>query len=191
MKRWLIFGLFLILVNGSVFAADSTNLSQALAGGKQAISNISVNELELPSALTSATKVIFNIPAGENITLSYFVILVALFIFFLLLISSLMQFVPFFDGWKAWVGALVITLLVAFSGGIRASTQLFLNFEVNFGRFAQIGFVFIAVILIIIGWGLTKLLKMVKDKVGVETAEHMGENLSVRPLMAKLKEGRL
>ena len=174
MKRWLIFSLFFIIIlNSLVLAAIDTNLS--------------VNELELSEGLASGARFVFNLPAVESVTLSYLVILIALFIFLLLVISSLMRFVPFFEGWKAWAGSVIVVLLISFSGGIRGSAQLFLGFQTNFGRFAQIGFIFLSIILLIIGWGLAQLLKMVRNKVGVEVAQQMGLNLSIKPLMNKLR----
>ena len=147
-------------------------------------------EVTLPESFVQPIRLIFSIPLGEDITLSYLIVLIAMYIFMLLVVLSLIQFVPFFSGAKAWIGAIVISLLISISGGVRESATFLLSFNVNLGKLASVWFVFLALILIVLDWGWMRLLKMVKDKVGVEVSEQMGLDLSVKPLMEKLKEKR-
>lgn len=146
-------------------------------------------EVTLPESFVQPIRLIFSIPL-EDITLSYLIVLIAMYIFMLLVVLSLIQFVPFFSGAKAWIGAIVISLLISISGGVRESATFLLSFNVNLGKLASVWFVFLALILIVLGWGWMRLLKMVKDKVGVEVSEQMGRDLSIKPLMEKLKEKR-
>ena len=187
MKKGLLFLSIFFLAISAISFVSAQNLSQALSIGQESFAR-SFSETSLPDSIAQPLKFIFSIPANEDITLTYLIILVALSIFILMVMFSIIQFVPFFSGWKAWVGAVIISAIIAISGGIRESASFLSGFQANLGKWGSVILVFIAIILIILGWGLVKLLKIVRDRVGVETAEKMGEDLSVKPLLEKLRE---
>jgi heme A synthase len=144
----------------------------------------------VPEGLQSAARFIFALDSSQVITLSHLIILIVVFFALLLIISSVMEFVPFFEGIKSWIGAIVITLLMSVSGGLRdASSLLFeLGDRSSASNLGKIWLVLIVAVILVIGWGISKALKIVRDKIGIEEAEQVGRDVSLKPLLKKLKE---
>ncbi len=186
MKKSLMVLLLLIFVCFSLQFA-SAQVPSTLPIEQEALSR-SFGEVGLPETVAQPIRFLFQIPATEDVTITYFIILIAVSIFILIAMFSLIKFVPFFSGWRAWAGAIVITLITAISGGAHWAALLFLSIRFLPDKWGSIFLVFVAFVLIILGLGLAKLLKIVRDKVGVETSRKMGLTLSVQPLMQKLRD---
>ena len=187
MKKDLMFLLVLSFLLSLLLPAVSAQEPQTLTIKHESFAR-GFGEVNISESFARPFKLLFGIPQSESLTISFLIVLVAMTIFILLVMLSVVKFVPFFSGIKAWAAALVISLIVMVSGGIRESASIFMNFQANMGKWASIFFVFVAVIIIMIGWGLGRLLKIIRDRAGVESAERMGESISVRPVIEKLKE---
>jgi len=189
MKRGIVF-LLIILVFISiplVIAQEDNKTKEKLNIGEIDTFLDPEQSIAIPDYLKIPAQVIFGIK-GE-ITLQVFIILIALWFILLLLIKDILEFTPFFNGEIIpWLASIVITTLVAISGAIRSMAIFFLNFGNLFGILeGKAGLaIFVAlVIVIILGYGLNKLLKILRNS--MELGKATQEGFSIRKFIEMIK----
>ena len=189
MKKMMIFSLLALVMLGSfVCAAEKLNLSDIPFEFQRDAAASTSPKLVVPDWMVPPARVLFNLGTEGQLTLSLLVVLFALLAVLFMVLSSVMKFVPFFEGGKAWIGAIVVSLIASLAGGIRESAYLFLSLQVKVGRLGPLWFVVVILIAFIVGLGAMKALNMLSNKLKIEQAEHTGEEVSLKPLMEKLKE---
>jgi hypothetical protein len=107
----------------------------------------------------------------------------ALLIIIFLIMLSIIPMIPFFGGWKSSVGAIIITLIVAVSGGINKSAIFFagLGGGIEFlGRYSILRLITSLVVLGLIFLGTNKVSSLIKNKMELDAAKTTG---------ARIKEG--
>jgi len=145
---------------------------------KNSTNKFLANEITLPENLKIFSKILLGVKEGETIEVSNLIILFALFIIILIIIQSLLEIIPFFgEGWKSWIGAMIITCLTSTSGGIKDAAIFIFDLKRLFGWLGNYSFFFIVlnlVILFILAWGGKELLHSLKQKIKKETKEAQG-----------------
>jgi len=160
------------------------------SSGVRGVSNDLLNkEIEIPEGLQLAARAIFGIKQGTAIDLQTLVILVALWLILLILIKNIFEIFPMFgEGLRAWFGSFLVTLLIAFSGGILLAASLVLDFSRFFGLLEEWGMVtlFIGLVaLAVLYYLFSKFIKFMKMKRQVEGAEKTGMEIALERLFAK------
>lgn len=135
-------------------------------------------EVKLPENLEKITRFIFKVPEGEAINLSSLIILVAVFLMLWMILGSILKLVPFFEtNFKSIFGGLVVTLIIAVSGGIMFGAHMFMQLGTLFGVLEKYHFlslvlsIVIVIIIIIIAKTVGKIIKTSQD---IEQASHGG-----------------
>jgi len=143
--------------------------------------------IKVPDNLQIPAKIIFGI-TGE-IEFQLFVILIALWISILLLITQILKFVPIIkQGFISWITAVVITCLVALSGGLHQAVLFFFSLGNLFGlleKWPALGISSAIVIIILIAYGTGILLKILRKRVELDQAESKGRDVNVMTEIAK------
>jgi hypothetical protein len=164
MKKGFVFVIFgLILMNLISFVYSEGNESF------QASSNAFFEkDITIPSQFDVFAKIIFGVNESNSLDVSSLIILIALWIFILLIVKSVFEIIPLFgDGWKSWLGAIIVTLLASISGGIKDAAVFFFDLRRLFGLLGNYSFFFIVlniIILVAMGYGAGKLLHMLKHE---------------------------
>ena len=144
----------------------------------------------IPEGMQSMARYMFALDSSQVINLSHLIILIVLFVSILLILSSVMEFIPFFEGFKSWIAAVVITLIISIAGGFKdAAYFLFsLGDKSSTSNTGKILLVLAVSVILVVGWGFSKAIKMIRNKMGVEVAEQVGRDVSLKPLKKKLRE---
>jgi len=188
MKNWaIVVFLALIVLSGFVVAQEASQPSQL--PNQQALQNISSQigvksnealsrEIQIPTGFDTVVKVVFGIKPEQPILFEEGIILVALWSFVLLIMVSLVGFIPLFAGkLMKWAASIVIMLLISITGGFYQGS-LFILGLVNMFEFTSknkmLGMFLVIVIIGVLGWGLTKILGKFKNQAEVGKAERTG-----------------
>lgn len=134
-------------------------------------------EIEIPNSLSIPARVIFGI--SEEVPVTTFIILIAIWIILFLFIQNILEITPFFKGKISWVASAVITIIIAITGAIKSVAE-FLLFTRTFLNPTENDFIFVAILLIIlvvIFIILNTLLKPLKDYYEKESAKIAGEQI--------------
>jgi len=145
--------------------------------------------IKVPDNLQIPAKVIFGI-TGE-IEFQLFIILITIWIILVLLIAQILKFVPVIkQGVASWLAAIVITCLIALSGGLNQAVLFIFSLGNFFGileKWPAIGVVVSIGIIIILGYGLTILLKLLRKRVELDEAEVKGRDVKTMTEIAKIE----
>lgn len=135
-------------------------------------------EITIPSYLELPARIIFGLKPEDNFNFSIFIVLIAFWLFLLLILHSVMELIPFFGpGAKSWIGAIIVNCLIALSGGIKDSTLFFFDLGNTFTIMREqsiLTLIFIVFLLMIIWLLLSKVIKVLKNKMGTEEAKVIG-----------------
>jgi hypothetical protein len=173
-----VFVLFnLMLLSFFISAAESlVVMPNASSSGIQSSAEKSLSEqVVIPANLEDFTRIFFSLDNTTSIDLQTFIIYLAVWIMVLVIIKSILEFIPFFESnWKAWIGAVVLSALISTTGGLKAAAIWFFNFGKLFTKTSTLWLVFDFIILAVIFFGFSKLLKILKSKSGEEKARSIG-----------------
>jgi large-conductance mechanosensitive channel len=181
MKLFGLFGLlFIAFILAGAFAAAADGVSQ---GDLVPNLNLTVNQsavVQIPAVVQDIARLVFKLE-GKSVDFSDLVILIVLWFFAFLIIKNLLEIVPFFGkGWKSWIGGIIATLLTSISGGITQGGFLILGIADSIKWLDKSGgakFAFVVLFLVIIGYAILFLLKMLKNKIDVEKAKETGASI--------------
>jgi len=139
-------------------------------------------DVQIPEELNVAARVLFGVKS--NISLSQFIVLSCLWVLFFIFVLNVIGFIPFFEGrWKANTVAFIICLLVANSGGILTASNLFHGFFGLKGtqqEWVVFKLILLIVILIVMGFVIFKILRILKERYKEEGIEILGFKLGVK-----------
>lgn len=192
----------LFLLNSFVYAVDNgandntagdSNLPADIGRGVEGVKDIGSKtestleqDVIIPENLQIPARIIFGLQ-GE-ITLQEFIVLVCVWIMFFLVISSILKITPFFEGWKAWIGGIVITCLIAITGTVRSIAIFFFSIGNIFGfleKWSPLKIIFAIILAIIIIYCASIVTKIINKKLMLERAEIAGAKAGAGVKMAK------
>lgn len=193
MKKFGVFIICLFLLSFVSAANDSGQVGMDLqqAGQQIAKNGASVfsSQVQIPAGLQGFAKLFFGF--DNTTTFDVFIIIIMVWIVLFIFMIYLMSFIPLFNKSKAirWISSLIITLLIGISGGIKEGAYFFLNLGgiLNFlDSWPIIKFLIAVVILFIIFLAFTKIMRFVRMKMELDTAENTGRDLAVGSVFAKI-----
>ena len=138
------------------------------------VSETLAKDREIPEELRLVSRILFGV--DETISISFFIILLMLWLIVLLVLKEIMEFLPFFKGATSWIGALIINLIFGVTGVFIEITTFYATLF-DFGFFARLplaGQVLAIVVLIVVGLGVFHVLNRVKSKVARDVSEQKG-----------------
>lgn len=143
---------------------------------QDASNNLLSKQITISDSIQQISSIIFKL--DSTISLQEFIVLISLFAMLLFILQALVEIIPLFgEGWKSWIGALVITLLISITGAIKSWAEFFfgvsgfLQFLKDWGLFKLI---FALILLGIIGFGVRKLIHIMKNQSRVAENEAAG-----------------
>ncbi|MEK6898649.1 MAG: hypothetical protein AABW79_00960 [Nanoarchaeota archaeon] len=142
---------------------------------KDAIDKTLSKEIPLNPELQKFTSALFK---TEELSFSLFIILIVLSILSFSVLINILHLTPFFSkGITNIIGAICITLLIAITGAFYDIAVFILGFGETFKfleRWSSGAIIFAIVIIIIVWFVLTKMLKWAKNYSEMEKAKHEG-----------------
>jgi hypothetical protein len=132
-------------------------------------------EREIPQSLQIVTKILFGIE--KTLTVSSFIVIIGLWLIALLIIADVLKFAPFFKGIKAWLGAVIISLIIGVSGGFKGAANFFLSIGDTIdivGELPILTLVFTILILLVGTFLILYLLRLMRRKIEIYTNENKG-----------------
>lgn len=192
----------LFLLNSFVYAVDNgandnttgdSNLPADIGRGVEGVKDIGSKtestleqDVIIPENLQVPARIIFGLQ-GE-ISLQEFIVLICVWVMFFLVISSILKITPFFEGWKAWIGGIVITCLIAITGTVRSIAIFFFSIGNIFGfleKWSPLKIIFAIILAIIIIYCASIVTKIINKKLMLERAEIAGAKAGAGIKMAK------
>ncbi len=135
-------------------------------------------EIEIPSYIQIPIKIIFGIE--RTISISLLIIVLAIWLFSLLLFANILKLTPFFKNWTAWPAAIGITILIALSGVIKNIALFLLNTGDLLSFLAKWSagvLLLIVTIILLIAFISLKMLKKLREKLEIEQAKEEGTQI--------------
>lgn len=182
-----IFGIIFVFVFLASFVSaqpinQSLNFTEEKETLRQKSNEVLSNEIEIPENLQKFSRVFFGLKNEEEVSLQKFIIFVGVWLVFLFLLASILEITPFFDGWKSWIGAVVVNLLVGLSGGFLLVTGFIFSLSNLFGVLENWGILtlFIGLILVALFYYLlSKLIVIIREKNGEDKMSRVGRNIAI------------
>jgi len=174
MKKEFIVGiLFLVLFASFTVAAENENLNLGSTSNVRDKTNEALSkQIKIPENLQLAARIVFGLKASTPVDTQTFVILIGLWVIVLLLVKNILEVFPMVgEGVKSWAVGILVTLLIAFSGGVRLAAGWILSISRFFGLLEKWGLArFIISLLVLVGifYLISKVIKTLKKRVGVE-----------------------
>jgi magnesium-transporting ATPase (P-type) len=175
-------------VDPNALRGTAANVSAGLGGTNQVLNQTVV----IPENLQIITRVLFGLEKDDKVDLQKFIILIGVWIFVLLFLIRLFPFVPFFGtNARAFLGAIIVSLLIALSGGFLFITFFLVDLGNSFGILKNfkiaslaIAFIFLSALFFI----LALLLKKIKKKIGTDQARRTGQEIGFASVVGKNKQ---
>jgi hypothetical protein len=178
----LIIGLLLI----SFVNAQPSNASSGFSGIGNSTSTTLTRTVDIPENLKILTRVIFGIKG--DISLDVFMVVLCVLIGFILLLQNVMQFVPFFEGWKSWIGSVIVTLLIGVTGAFVETIKFLFHIANLFGileKWPILRVTVLILLVIIFIFGINRLVAMMSKKDSLDKAEMEGRKAGLGMWEAK------
>ena len=196
MKKEIIIGLLLILCIGFIWAAETAsqeaNANINIGKDFQSYSNnLLSKQITIPDYLQGPTKVIFGLE-DNSIDLQNFIVLFSIWFFLIFLIQAILEIVPFFgEGFKSWLGAIIITLLISITGSITKVANWLFGFGGTISLMKEWGLlkiIFTVILLVILAFGLKKLLHIMKHEKNKEENYMIGAEIWKQKQKSKIQD---
>lgn len=168
---------FLFAANTQLVTIPNSSLNPdgSLNDFSSSVAKTLSEQVVIPSVLESLAKVLFNLDSSRTIDLQTFIIYFVLWIILLLIIESILEIFPLLgEGWKSWLGAIVITALISITGSIKSAAIWFFSFGKLITQTSFLWIVFDLLLLILLGVGFISFFKTMKHKVGEAKARTIG-----------------
>jgi len=216
MKKELIFGFFvLILLSANVMAAEGDDPGAGLTGdnsgdatdadgtteqlgdltsgvdtsqAKSKTNEILAKEIQIPEKYQKIARLVFGLKEGAPIDLQTFIILVVVWLGCLITMKFFADILPS-SNLKKWAGAVIVTLLMAISGGLLLATQFFLDLSQLFGLIKEWGVFSTAMAIImaaIIVYVSSFVVRYLKLRSGEARAYRKGEDIAFLSTAARI-----
>jgi hypothetical protein len=167
---------------------DQSNKFNTLANNiDDKTENILERQISIPSSF-SWIKVVLGIKQSTPLTIGGISIFIATWIMFFIIVKWLLYLIPFFKDWKATVGGIIITLLLAATGSINILAIFFFDINKTFVWIESLGsFSFLVSLLVVflIIAGTRHIAKRISSSNLLEKAEKKGIDIST---LIKLKK---
>ena len=145
-------------------------------------------EIKIPEGFASLARLLFGLEAKDTLDVQMLIILLGLWLFFVFILRAVLEFTPFFEGWKSWVGAIIITMLIAITGAIKSTAIFFLNLGNIFNileRWSPLKLGFSIIILVAIFYALNIIMGIIKETLIV--GRSVADGVKAGAQLAKLK----
>jgi len=152
------------------------------------IKNPLSTQITIPPSLELPVKIIFGLTSEDKLDFQLLIVLIAIWLFFFLIIHNILGLTPFFEDWKSWAGAIIVTLLISITGSIKSSAIFFFNIGNVFSileKWGPLKLGFSIVIIIIIYYATNIILGILKETVIV--GKSVRDGMIAGAEMAKLK----
>ena len=141
--------------------------------------NLLKKEVVIPENLKLIAKLVFGLNENDKLDFSLFIILIAIWLGLFSIIAMMLKFLPFLnEGFQRFIGAIVITCLVAVSGAIKQSAVFYLSFLDIFHiaeKYGILKFILALFIAIIFFYGVNIVLGKMHSSAKLVEAEVAGE----------------
>lgn len=194
MKKGFVFALLLLLIFGSFVVAvnDSNQIGMDLRqAGKQIADkgkSVLSSQVAIPTYLQGISKLFFGFDNGT--TLDVFIVILMVWIVIFVFMLYIMPFVPFFHSKLTSIfGALIVTLLIGISGGLKDGAYFFLTLGgiLNFlDAWPTLKFFIAVVIIIAILFLGSNIFRMLRMRYEIALAEKTGEDIAEGSRFAKI-----
>jgi hypothetical protein len=146
--------------------------------------------ITIPSNLQLPARVIFGLKKDYPITLQHLILLIAAWIIFFIIIKDVLKFFPILNGKiQNIIGSIVVTLIVAMSGGLRELVIFFFNVGDTLEWLAVLGpfqIILWLVVLIAIFIVLRIVLDFIKRKLKLGVAEGKADSVDTLIKVSKI-----
>jgi hypothetical protein len=158
---------------------NSQNISQFQEKVNQFFSGETI--IKVPEEWQVLARILFGIIG--DIPAKVFIILIVIWIILFLLLTEIIGFMPILNkGFSKFIGAFIVTWLIALSGTIRSIAVFFLNLGNIFGILEKKGtvitFLIAVIILGILSYGLDQIIKIVRKDMDIEKAASKGRKIA-------------
>lgn len=174
--------------DAAIINEDIKNLQEEL---KSTTSGFLEKEIEIPKNLEVPARIVFGLKPEDKLDFSLLIILIAIWAMFVIIFQTILTVTPFFEEWKSWIGAILVTTIVAATGAIKSVAAFWLELGGFFGVLEKMGSLklFMSIILAALVIFLTKILvKIMKEKATIEEAVRSGTEAGAQ--IAKMKAMR-
>jgi len=183
-------GAFVAAVNETAAPVNPTaNIYNQTEELKKLIGNQTMG-VPIPAWVQNAADFAFKLE-GKSVDFHDLIILIALWVIIMLIIKSILEIMPFFGkGWKSWLAGAIVTLLASISGGITRGGIWILGLADSIkwlDRFGRAKVAFVVIFLIIVGYALMKLVKLVEENVIIYGKEQKGFKVGAETGFSKMK----
>ncbi len=138
-------------------------------------------DIKIPGAIQKIVQIIFGIKG--DISVSALILLLAIWTWVLLLLVGITPMIPFFKNKiMAWLGAIIINLVIALSGAYVTIAQLTLSIgkDIKFLKDWSAGFLFFCVVIIIVLFYLfKKVSKKIQERMKINEAKEEGQKSGI------------
>jgi len=186
MKRVIILFICLLLVSSLVTAIGVIDENKSITFSD--IKNPLSTQITIPANLELPARIIFGLTAEDKLDFQLLIVLVAIWLFFFLIIHNILGLTPFFEDWKSWAAAIIVTLLISITGSIKSSAIFFFNIGNVFSileKWGSLKLGFSIVVIIIIYYVTNIVLGILKETVIV--GKSVRDGMIAGAEMAKLK----
>ncbi len=136
--------------------------------------------LELHPTIEVLAKGIIGIRKSPVITTTLLVATICVWLFFFIILAEILEFTPFFNGKLRWVGAALLTILIAVTGAIENTVLSLFSLGTNlwfFEKWSAGALTFTIILLLIVAWFISRLLKWAKNYQEAFKAQKEGSEL--------------
>lgn len=174
---YLFLTLFILASMPLVFAnndLDETNNEKIETPDLDRVSETLAKDREIPEELHLVSRILFGVE--ETISISFFIILLMLWLIILLVLKEIMEFLPFFKGFTVWVGAIIVNLIFGVSGAFSEATTFYIS-VFDFWLFAEwflAGQVLAIIVLVLLGFIIMTLIRYIRMHAEREESEMRG-----------------
>ncbi len=177
--------ILIALINTSIVLAQETAPTAQSAVsvpqedvGKEVVDSsnkVLESNVAIPESLQIIARLVLGITPDTPVSVDELIILICLWVILVLIIKTILEFMPFFgEGWKAWVGAVIITMLSSMTGWMRSLSQMWFIFGSFFKGQDLLDIILNVILLIVFTFGAITLINMMKKKGGKEESEALG-----------------
>jgi cbb3-type cytochrome oxidase subunit 3 len=184
--------LILVLLAVNVYALGENDANQDAPADPEAGGNFwsaGDQDVDIPPNLQFAARVLFGLKTDQDVSFNLLIVIISVLGGFVILIHSILRFVPIFKKeWVMWAVAVVVTLLASSTGGFIAFASMLFGFsaKVEFLNKWSMAYAFVTLVLIfLLAIGLNKLLKKMKKAQEVANAEDVGFRASAPAAIVK------
>jgi len=175
-------------------ALSEVNGSLDASGFRSKTNEVLAKEIQVPENWKIPARIVFGLKADDPVDLQTFIVLVAIWFSCLIFMKYVVELMPIIgegSGLRQWFSAIVVTLLIAVSGGLLLAADFFADLGRLFGIIREWG-ILTTVLAVIIAFFIVYIFSLItawlKSKAGEAVAFRMGEILKRLFMTAKISQ---